>query len=169
MTSRGMKIALGVSLTLNLFLFGAVVGGGLIGWKHWKDRPRSTPPLYEAAKALPAEEQAALRETMRAVAVKAQPDFQQAREARREAVRLASAPTFDRDAVAAQLAASRVAEIRGRVIMQEGVLDVMAGLSPEERAVLAPALLRKAGSKHAQRQAAEAPPVASTPPAVPAE
>lgn len=146
MTSRGLKIAFGVSLALNLFLLGAAVGGGLIAWKHWKDRPGRGPALYEAARALPAEEQEALRRSMRAVAMKARPDFMQAREARHEAARLAAAPTFDRAAVAAQLERSREAEIRGRVVMEAGVLDVMAGLKPEGRAQLAPALLRKTGA-----------------------
>ncbi|NEX93839.1 periplasmic heavy metal sensor, partial [Caulobacter sp. 17J65-9] len=143
MTSRGLKIAFGVSLALNLFLIGVGLGGGAIAWKHWKDRPGAGPPLFEAARSLPESEQKALRQSMRAVAMKARPDFEQARTARREAVRIAAAPTFDRAAVAAQLDRSREAEIRGRVVMEQGVLDVMAGLSPKDRAALAPALLRK--------------------------
>jgi uncharacterized membrane protein len=79
---------------------------------------------------------------LRASALAARPDFEEARRLRREALVGVTAPDFDPAVVAAALERSRAAELRGRKRIEDDALALMATLAPEDRARLAPILTR---------------------------
>jgi uncharacterized membrane protein len=156
MSSRTLKVALIASLVLNLFLIGAGISAGIMLRQTLRDRTLAT-PLFVAARTLDPQTQARLRDHMRANALKAAPDFMEAREARRKAAALAAAPNFDQNAVMAELERADKAADRGRDKLQGAVLSFMKDLPAADRATLAPALKgrdpwrrsRKAGAKPA--------------------
>ncbi len=146
MTERSLKRLLAVSLVLNLFLIGAGAGGSYMAVRALREKAQNhappPPPVLEVANKLKEPENSRLREVMRDAALEAAPDFKQAREARRKAVELASAATFDQKAVQAEVERARSAEIAGRRKLESALLNFMSGLSAEERAQVAPVLRR---------------------------
>ena len=60
-------------------------------------------------------------------------------------LRQIAAPTLDRDALAAALAATRSADSAVRARVEASVVDFAAGLSPEDRETLASGLTRRSG------------------------
>jgi len=140
--SGGMKLLLGVSLVLNVFLLGAAASAAFFGkrWIHEHNQLGQPSPLTIAARSLDPAAHETLKTRMRAEALVVRPDLLAAREARRQAAELAAAPTFDRAAVAAKLAEARTDETRARVALEGTLLDVMQSLTPDQRAKLAPAL-----------------------------
>jgi uncharacterized membrane protein len=155
MSPRALKIGLGVSLALNLFLVGALVAGLVVGQRELKARGfMRHPPLFVAARSLPEADQQRLREQMRSAADAARPDFRAAREARREAVALASAQQYDASAVRTALSRSHASEVAGRAKLDARLTDLMATMTPEARKALAPSLgrgLRGPRMKHEGR------------------
>jgi len=156
MTNRGLKIGLAASLALNLFLIGAVVAGLVVGQRELRARGfMRHPPLFVAARTLPEADQQRLRDQMRSAADAARPDFRAAREARRQAVALASADNYDAEAVRAALARSNTLEVAGRSKLDARLTELMAGMAPEARKALAPSLgrgLRGPRVKHKDRE-----------------
>lgn len=143
MSARALKVGLGVSLALNLFLVGALAAGLIVGQRELKARGfMRHPPLFVAARSLPEAEQQRLREQMRAAAQAAGPDFRAAREARRQAVALASADAYDPAAVRAALARSNALEVAGRSKIDARLTELMGTMTPQARKALAPSLGR---------------------------
>jgi uncharacterized membrane protein len=146
LNERGWKIAVVVSLVLNLFLIGAVAGGAVVAWRAMAerspDRGEAGRALGAAARELPPADRRALRRSVRDAAFDARTDLRKARDLRGEAVRLASAETFDRQAVEALLAEARAAELRGRVRVEQGVLDALEEMDAGSRETVAPMLAR---------------------------
>lgn len=143
MSPRSLKIALAVSVTLNVFVLGAVAGGLIVGGRILAERQAGRPPVAALAGALDPADQALLRERLRASADDVRGDFRAARQARREAIELAGAETFDRAAVEAALERSHASERAGRRKLEGTLLDVLETLEPSERERLAPALARR--------------------------
>jgi uncharacterized membrane protein len=140
---KGLKVALAISVLMNVFLIGAAVSAivfreRLLGDQHWFRSPPT--PLNVAAHALEPDVRARLHDAMRTEALAAKPDFVAARQARLKAAELAAAPRFDRAAVKAELDLARQAEARGRGRLEDRLLDFMGGLSVDQRAKLAAAL-----------------------------
>ena len=166
MNSRTLKIALAVSVGLNLF----AVGGGaayLISRERIErrldDQRRAgrEGPLREVLQTLDPATRDRVRTALRASALAARPDFEAARAARREAIAAAGAPTLDPTRVDALLVQSRAAEMRGRARIEAGAVAVLATLSPDDRKALAPLLQRRSDARRAQiRQAGEGRPTA---------
>lgn len=159
MTSKSLKIALAVSVALNLF---AVAGG--VTYVVNRDRierriedqrrPGREGPLAEVLADLDPAVRQRVRTSLRESALAARPDFEAARAARREAIDVAGQPTLDTARVERLLEQSRAAEMRGRTRLENGAVAVLATLTPEERKALAPILQRKGA---ARRAAAEGP------------
>lgn len=154
MNSRTLKIALAVSVGLNLF----AVGGGaayLISRERIErrldDQRRAgrEGPLREVLQTLDPATRDRVRTALRASALAARPDFEAARAARREAIAAAGAPTLDPTRVDALLVQSRAAEMRGRARIEAGAVAVLATLSPEDRKALAPLLQRRSDARRA--------------------
>ncbi len=147
MTSRTLKIALAASVALNLFAAAA----GVTLWvghadierrleaQHRAPRERAFNNLIER---LSPEVRERVRETLRTAAREAHPDFEETREKRRQAATLAGSADFDADRVAALLAESRAAELRGRARLETHAVAVLATLEPDDRAVLSEILRR---------------------------
>ena len=166
MTSRSLKIARAVSVALNVF---AVATGGAVwvarekvgAWMADARRAPGGQPVWEVVERLPPEVRDQVKRDLRANAMLAKPDFEEARAARREAIALTGAETFDPVAVAALLERSRASEARGRSRLETGAVEILGRLDQADRKALAPIL-----SRHRQRKAEK--PVAPAAPA-PAE
>jgi uncharacterized membrane protein len=154
MTSKSLKIALAVSVALNLF---AVAGG--VTYVVNRDRierriedqrrPGREGPLAEVLADLDPAVRQRVRTALRESALAARPDFEAARAARREAIDIAGQPTLDATRVESLLEQSRAAEMRGRTRLENGAVAVLATLTPEERKALAPILQRKGNARRA--------------------
>ena len=144
MTDRGLKLALVISVALNIFVVGALAGGLIMGARTIQDRPhRDRPAVIDMVRSLDEADRAAAEARLRATALAARADFNTARQARSEAIDLAGGATFDRAAVEAALIRSRESEAAGRQRLEGGLLDLMEGLDQEDRQRLAPGLARR--------------------------
>lgn len=147
MSDRWLKIALAVSVALNLF---AVVAGttAYLGAQQAEAqiadqrRPDRKPPILEVVEQIDPAKRAEVREALRASALAARPDFEAARTARRQALEAAGSEPFDQAQVQALLEQARLAEMRGRARLEGGALEIFNGLSPADREALAPILIR---------------------------
>nr|WP_280644111.1 periplasmic heavy metal sensor [Brevundimonas alba] len=84
-----------------------------------------------------------VRDTLRASALAAHPDFEETRLKRREAITRARSADFDPARVSALLEQSRVAELRGRARLEADAVSVLATLEPADRAALSEILTRR--------------------------
>lgn len=148
MTSRTLKIALAASVALNLF---AVAAGAslLISREQVEKRveaqqkaPRAHSPMALIGQLDPAVRER-VRNTLRESALAARPDFEEARQKRREAVRIASSDSFDSDRVTTLLSESRTAELRGRARLEADAVAVLETLEPADRKALTEILTRR--------------------------
>jgi uncharacterized membrane protein len=143
--SRGWKIALAVSLALNLFVLGAA--GGVL-YRDAQGPPGRFGgrggPLGRAVEGLSGDQRAAFRQMLHDQVEAARPLIQDARRSRRQAFDLLSAPTFDRAAAGQAMAQARNDEGRIRAAMENAVLDFAARLSPQQRASMAEAIRKAA-------------------------
>jgi uncharacterized membrane protein len=142
MSRRTLLIVVFVSLALNLFLIGAVVGAGVMGLRMSPHRPegRSGPGLMAATQALTSEQRAAWRAMLRDQAQVAGPDLRAARIARRDAWRRLAEEPLDTQAVLADLARSRALEQQARTAMERRMVAFAAGLPLADRARLGEAM-----------------------------
>jgi uncharacterized membrane protein len=141
MNNKGLTIALAVSLTLNVFVLGAMAGA--LGTRARMEPRRPPPagaPLMRVGEQLPPDVRQAFRERLRAEGQAAQPLLQQSRAARMEAARAFNEPTFDRAAAIAALARSREAETAAREKLDTAIVDFAAGLPVDQRSQLGQAL-----------------------------
>ncbi len=145
MSPRKLKIALAVSVAVNLFVVGALAGGLVVGARYLADRsPPPEPPAFrQSVDRLDPEQSERVRQSLRQSALEARDDFRRSRAARREAVELAGAESFDADAVRARLAESREAELRARARLEDGTVEIMQTLEREDRQRLSGMLMRQ--------------------------
>lgn len=148
MTSRGLKIALGVSVALNLFALGAgatlfVSQARIAQQVEAQTRPPREGSPQRLFDRLSAEERPRIRAAMRASALAARPDFEIARERRREAVAMAATEDFDPDRLTGLLADSREADQRGRARMERDTVALLATVEGQDRVVLAEILKKR--------------------------
>lgn len=151
--NKGLKIALAASVALNIF---AVVGGGT-AWVLSRKvaeqaaegrRPGRSEPVWAVVEGLPPAVRDQVKEELRANALQARPDFEEARAARREAIAITASDSFDAVAVAALLERSRASEMRGRSRLESGAVETLGRLSVENRKALAPILSRHRSRSH---------------------
>lgn len=148
MTSQTLKSAMAVSVALNLFAIAA--GATLLVTRAHVDKrveaqqrpPRSGSPMLLIGQLDPAVRDR-VRDTLRASALEVRPDFEQARQKRREAVAIASSDTFDSARVTTLLAQSREAELRGRARLEVDAVAVLQSLEPADRKALSEILTRR--------------------------
>lgn len=142
MSRRTLVIVAFVSLAVNLFLIGGVVGAGLMSLRPQPPRPeaRSGPGMNAAAQALSPEQRQAWRMMLREQARSAGPDLREARNARREAWGRIGEEPMDTQAVLATLARSRAIEHQARTEMDRRMVAFAAELPPSDRERLGAAL-----------------------------
>lgn len=148
MTSRSLKIALAASVALNLF---AVAAGASL-WVtraevekrvEAQQRPaRAHSPMVLIGQLDPAVRDR-VRVSLRASAMAARPDFEEARQKRREAVSIGRSDSFDSARVTALLTESRTAELRGRARLEADAVAILDTLEPADRKALTEILTRR--------------------------
>lgn len=165
MNSRTLAIILGVglavSVAVNLFAataaYTALTGQerivGRMDGKGWDDR-RASP--RELVAALSPGARIRVRQALRDAGLAARPDFQQAREARRQAIAAAAAESYDAALVEQLLKQSRDAESRGRRRLEADTLAILATLDPADRAAFARVLGRGRGGSAGHGEKGEA-------------
>lgn len=154
MTSKTLKIALAVSVALNVFAIAGAVTYGVNRDRIERKiedqrRPGREGPLAEVLGDLDPAVRDRVRTALRESALAARPDFEAARAARREAIDVAGQPTLDAVRVQTLLDQSRAAEMRGRTRLENGAVAVLGTLTPDERKALTPILQRKGDARRA--------------------
>lgn len=147
MNRRTLGIALALSVGLNLFGLGAV-GAFWLGQSRAPAEAQPEPqPRQRSAIAiideLSPDVRQTVRERMRASALAARPDFEEARAQRRAAVAAARAESYDAAAVRALLQASREAEMRGRTRLEMDSVALLGELDLSDRQTLSRVLVRR--------------------------
>jgi uncharacterized membrane protein len=137
------KVLLAVSLVLNLFVIGAVIGV-LVIRQHALAQAGAVDPVMSAANALPADKRDAFRAAMAARLQSLRPQLRDARIARRAAMARLQLEPFDRAAASADLARGRADDAAARGQVEEAILDFAATLPVDQRAALAKGLGRAA-------------------------
>lgn len=151
MSPRALKIALVGSVALNLFAAAAVTTlfvtraqvEDRVAAQH---RPARTGSLMRLVDQLDPAVQERVRDALRASALAARPDFEEARLKRRQAVDLSRSEAFDPDRARALLEQSRVAEVRGRARLEADAVALLATLEPDDRKALSEILTRRGRS-----------------------
>lgn len=137
-----MKIALSVSIMLNLFILGAATGA-----YFWQGKPqpsrKSGQGFAAAAEALEPAERQAFRQALAKARREAQLDSQAARDARDTLARLLNEPELDRKTIDAALEAARNADTKVRARVEDAVVDFAESLDPASRAILIQGLSRR--------------------------
>jgi uncharacterized membrane protein len=142
MNALWVKIALAVSLALNLFIIGTVVGAGFQRHRAVEMRGAPAPgnPMMRAGDSLPPPERQAYRMHLRQAALANQPLLAANRAARDKVADAFSAPNFDVTAAQAALAASRDAENTARTQLENALVDFAKTLPADQRKMLAEGL-----------------------------
>ena len=143
MSGGGLKILLGVSLALNLFVIGAVAGVLLLRQQSLTRVERGDPVL-SAADALPPARRDAYRAMMTTTLKSLAPTLRDARLVRRDAMARIRTEPFDRAAVSADLARGRADDAAARGQVEEAILNFAATLPPDQRAIFGKGLVRAA-------------------------
>lgn len=147
MSTRGLIIALAASVALNLFAVAGVVTAVVTRARidervEAQRRPGPGGPFRDIIAGMDPEVRVRVRRTLRASALAARPDFEEARASRRQAITLAQGATLDRAAVDALLERSRAAELRGRQRLETDSVALLATLEPDDRKALVAILNR---------------------------
>ena len=143
MSRKTLLIVLFVSLAVNLFLVGGVIGGLVVGQRLRPDRPpmaRMNQPVWAAAQTLDLEKAKAFRTMLRGQGMEARTTMRQTREARAQAWRTLGAEPFDPAVTKQRLADIRDREAGTRGEIDDRIVDFAAELTPVERNRLATAL-----------------------------
>ncbi|TIN28585.1 MAG: periplasmic heavy metal sensor [Mesorhizobium sp.] len=147
MSPRWIRRLVIASVVLNVFLASAFVGGAV-----WLRNAKSGFSLESAGRQLPDQDRKAFREALRQVRVQSRQIILDGQQARQEAADLLRQPVMDKAALSAALERARDADVTVRTRLEQAIVDFAANTSPENRSVLAQALLR-----HTERRAAGAP------------
>lgn len=149
MSARTLKIALATSVALNLFAIAAGVTT-VVAQAREEQRieaqqraPRDRAPVHAVLARLDPEVRQRVKATLKASALAARPDFEEARTRRREAVALAASDGFDAARVTALLDESRAAELRGRSRLEADAVVLLGTLEPADRAAVSDILNRR--------------------------
>jgi len=155
MSRRALLISLIVSVAVNLFVIGAVVGALAIGSRMHQGRPggfRAAGPLWGAAEGLSPERQDAYRAALRGEAGVVGGKLRAARQARREAWLSLNEEHFDPKVAVVALDRARALEFEARGDVERRIVNFAATLTPAERARLAEGLARAGpGPRHRDR------------------
>jgi len=143
---RGLIIALIVSVALNLFLGGLIVGGSVVARRLADMQPPPAAgqrlPLWRAADALPPPKRRAFRQMFRQAARDTREPVLQSRALRREAIAALEGPDFDAEAAVAGMNQARAKDMQARSEVEARIMRFAATLTPEERELLAAGLRR---------------------------
>lgn len=151
MTTRSLKPWLLVSVLLNVFLIGGV-GGGLY---HWMVSAKPAEAvvnqhgLRQAMFKLPPERRRELRQLLRHNRADSQPLIMAGREARLGVIKQLETPSLDREALVAELAKAREADMALRALVDSTLAQFAGNLPQDERQKLVEALYMRGQEKSA--------------------
>ncbi|WP_137929350.1 periplasmic heavy metal sensor [Mesorhizobium comanense] len=149
MSARWVRGLVITSVVLNVFLAGAFAGGAV--WLR-NAKAGGGYSLETAGGRLPEQDRKAFRQALRQVRMDSRPVIQDAQQARQQAADLLQQPVVDKAALSAALERARNADIIVRTRLEQAIVEFAANTSPENRSVLASALMR-----HIERRAAGGP------------
>lgn len=148
MSGKGLRIALGVSVVLNVFLLAG--GATFMATNRYAEKnvaeyqtPRLSVPAVDLIQSRSPQVAEKVLADLRAVALTARNDFHEARTSRREAIDITASDNFNAATVSSLLEHSRASELRGRGRLEAGAVEVLSRLDAEDRKALAPLLSRK--------------------------
>lgn len=147
MTQRGLKVLLAASVALNLF---AIAGGtafaisraGVDERVQEQRRPTREGGFRQVTAQLEQPVRRQVRSSLRDAALEARPDFEAARQARREAVEAAGQAELNVEQVTSLLEQSRSSEMRGRARIEGATIALLSDLKLEDRKLVAGLLAR---------------------------
>lgn len=147
MKPRSLIIALVVSVALNLFLAGLIVGGAVVARRSAEWRPAITAaqnrtPLWRAADELPPLKRRAFRQMFRKAGADTRELIRQSRAIRREAIAAMEGPNYDATSAIAKMNRARQLDGQARSQVEAKILEFSATLTTEERELLAQGLRR---------------------------
>ena len=159
MSGRNLKIALAVSVVVNVFTIGAV--GGLV-YDRLQQKPRAATSnlMVQAAEVLTPAQQTAFKQMLRQRTIEDRPLSRDSRQAKRRAMDQLGAPVFDAAAVGASLARARSDDLAVRTHIEEGIVTFTGGLSPAERAAFADGFRKAALARWIANHPGKTPPAA---------
>jgi uncharacterized membrane protein len=134
-----LRLPLIISIILNVFLVGAIVGG-LVSLRAPKPHPVVN--LRQAARQLPEPERGDLQRALQTTRVELRQTFRGERQARREAAALLEQPSLDTTALLAALQRVREADIAIRAKLEEQIVAFAATRSLDVRRLLAERIAR---------------------------
>jgi len=137
LTGRALPIALGISLTANLFLVGAIAGGLYMQAQKPPPQAQISPGRACGDAGAP---RGAFRQMLCNQVQTVRPIQQDSAQAKRQALALLAAPTYDRAAVGALYDRARADDMKIRAQIENAVLDFAAHLSVNRRERLADGL-----------------------------
>lgn len=149
-----MAIGLGVSLTANLFLVGAIAGALYMQSQKPPPPPRPQMLLGRACANPAGPPPGPFRQMLCRQVPIIRPIQQDSFEAKRQAMALMTAPTYDRAAVGALFDRARADDMKVRAQMENAILDFAAPLPADRRARLADAMRGNARRRAMMRQGA---------------
>jgi uncharacterized membrane protein len=135
---RGLIIALVVSVAVNLFLAGLIVGGAVVARRVAEMRT----PLWRAGDDLPPLKRRAFRQMFRQAGLETRDAIRQSRALRREAIAALEGPDYDAVVATRNMNQARALDTQARSQVEARILEFAATLTPEERDVLAQGLRR---------------------------
>lgn len=148
MSDRTLRIALIISVVVNIFVIGGVAGAAWMWRRAVAERPLAgfgrPARLRQAAEALSPDDRVTMRQAVRATVLSLRPEIRKARDARRDAGNILIQPAFDPAAMNAALARARASDFTVRTKLEQSVVDVAAKLPQPERQALAAGLMRSA-------------------------
>lgn len=140
--SRRFRLLLAASLTLNLFLGGAIAGM-LVGARDGDRKPGRRMSYLAAAERLQEDDAARLRALLTQKAEDTRPRRQALRAARRQAEAAMAAPDYEPAAVRAALEQAHREELALRREIDDAVIAFALTLDPEDRQAIAPVFRRR--------------------------
>jgi uncharacterized membrane protein len=141
----GPRVPLAISIVLNVFLLGALIGGTV--WLELS-KPHPAGTLQAAIQKLPEPELSDLRHALRDVRRDLRPTMIESRQARRDAADLLQQPKVDTVALLAALDRARTADIAIRTKLEQRIVEFAATSSPQIRQLLAEGLIRNFPNRH---------------------
>jgi uncharacterized membrane protein len=143
MRAPWLVVGLIASLVLNLFLVGAAAGVIALGVRMAKEAPRPRPgALFWATQDLPQPDRRAMRQMLGAVRRGVLADSDRSLNLRADAWGGLAAGQPNVAAIKQQLTQSRQIDIAVRTRVEERIVDYVAGLSPQDRAIFAAGMRR---------------------------
>ncbi len=136
MTRRTLTWLLAASLAVNLFLAGFLAARSL---RHHDVERRRPPDLFHIGGALRGSDVPGVRQKMRTHMQQARPARRELRRARAEVKAALEAEQFDRQRLESALAELRAQSVKMQDLLHGALVDVVDGLSAQERRSLAEA------------------------------